>query len=318
MSERNSQRVLVTGGTGFLGSHVLEVLAERGYNDVVAPTHVEYDLTEQSDVRAMFEAVHPQIVVHLAGLVGGILTNRERPAEFHHENLMMDALVHHEAWRAGVDKHLTVIGGCSYPADAASPIGEDTLFRGMPQAESAPFALAKTMSVVRAQAYREQYGFNSVVLVPGNMYGPRDHFDLHDSHVIAALVRKFVEARDAHASSVTVWGSGAPTRDFVYVEDVARVLVDALEQYDSADIVNISSGTQVSIRALAETIARITSYEGAIEYDTSMPDGQLDKGYDVTRMRTLLHASCDTSLDDGLRRTIAWFETSRVAGAVRL
>lgn len=312
-----SQRVLVTGGSGFLGRHVLEAMAAQGYRDVVAPTHAEYDLCEQSDVRRMFADVRPAAVVHLAGLVGGILVNKQRPGDFFYQNLAMGTLVQHEAWRSGVQKFLTCIGGCSYPADAESPIGEDTLFNGYPQAESAPYALAKAMSVVQAQAYRQQYGFNSIVLVPGNMYGPHDHFDLQNSHVIAALTRKFVEAVEAGTPTVEVWGSGRPTRDFVYVADVAAVLVQSLDGYDGAEIANISSGTQVSIRELAETLRDITGFRGELVFDASKPDGQMLKGFDVTRMRELLHASCDTSLRDGLTKTVEWFRASHAAGAVR-
>ncbi|MFA7295958.1 MAG: GDP-L-fucose synthase [Dehalococcoidia bacterium] len=313
-----ARRVLVTGGSGFLGKPLLEVLRERGYRDVVAPSHADYDLTEQDQVRRMFADVRPAAVIHLAGLVGGIMVNKERPGDFFYQNLAMGTLVQHEAWRAGAEKFMTCIGGCSYPGDAPSPIGEDTLFQGYPQAESAPYALAKAMSVVQAQAYRQQYGFNSVVLVPGNMYGPYDHFDLQNSHVIAALTRKFVEAVESGATSVEVWGSGRPTRDFVYVDDVARVLVQALEEYDGAEIANISSGTQVSIRELAETLRDITGFTGDLVFDASKPDGQLFKGFDVTRMRELLHASCDTSLRDGLAKTVEWFKASQAAGAVRL
>jgi len=217
----------------------------------------------------------------------------------------------HESWRAGVKKYITILGGCSYPADAPNPIKEATLFRGYPQAENAPYSLAKAIGVVQALAYRAQHGFNAIALVPGNLYGPFDNFDLQSSHVVPALIHKFIIAKETNAPEVVVWGSGKPVRDFVYVTDVCKAILLAAEIYNGADLINISSGTVVSIKELTETIAELASYSGKISWDTTKPDGQMMKGYDVTRMRQLLAYECRTSLRDGLRTTINWALANR-------
>ncbi|MFQ5879135.1 MAG: GDP-L-fucose synthase family protein [Dehalococcoidia bacterium] len=301
------KRVLVTGASGFLGRHLVEVLAEKGCQPIT-PTHKEYDLVEQAEVGRLLADFRPQMVFHLAALVGGIWTNQRRPGEFFYNNAMMTTMVMHEAWRAGVAKLVTCIGGCSYPATAAVPIREESLWEGYPQAESAPYALAKRMAVVQAQAYRDQYGFNAVVLVPGNMYGSYDNFNLEEAHVIPALVRRFHEAKEKDAPWVVVWGSGRPTRDFVYVRDVAEALAYAAEHYDGADIINISSGTEVSIQELAETIAWLVGYQGQIAWDATKPDGQMRKVFATQRMERLLGFRATTPLEEGLRTTIGWFQ----------
>lgn len=303
------RRVVVTGATGFVGRNLVPLLEETGA-DVLSPTHADYDLTEQRDVRRLFADTKPELVVHLAGLIGGILANRDRPAEFCYENLAMGTLVMHEAWRAGAAKFVTLIGGCSYPSHARSPIVETDLWNGYPQPESAPYSLAKRMSAVQAAAYRRQYGFDAVVLVPGNLYGPHDNFDLSASHVIPALIRRFTTARREGQPEVVAWGSGRPTRDFVYVGDACRIIRRAIEQYSSSEIVNISSGVEVSIRELVEMVAELTGYTGQIVWDASKPDGQLNKGFAVDRMRDALGATCTTSLRDGLLQTIRWFEAN--------
>jgi len=312
------RRVLVTGAHGFIGKHVTKALTKAGYLHLVMPTHADYDLSDQNAVRALFSDVRPDVVIHLAGLVGGILANKQRPAEFFYDNIMMGTMVLHEAWVYGVSKYLTCIGGCSYPATAPSPIQENSLWNGYPQQESAAYALAKAMSVEQAQAYRRQHGFNAVVLVPGNVYGPHDNFDLNNSHVIPALIRKYYEAKLEGKSEVVIWGSGRPIRDFVYVEDVAAAIVRALEHYDSDDIVNISSGTGTSIRELAAMISELLGYKGSVVWDWTKPDGQLDKTFDVTRMKTLFGFECTTSLRDGLNRTIQWFAKHYGTNEIRL
>jgi GDP-L-fucose synthase len=300
------RRVLVTGAAGFIGSNLVPVLRGTGC-DLTAVTHRDADLTDPAQARALLELTRPHLVFHLAGLVGGILANRDQPAEFCHTNLMLGAVVLHEAWRAGVGKFVTLIGGCSYPASAPSPIGEEALWDGYPQSESAPYSLAKRMSVTLADSYRRQYGFNAVVLVPGNVYGPHDNFDLTGSHVIPALVRKFWEARQTGASVVAAWGTGRPTRDFVYIDDVCHVLRIAAERYNSSDILNVSSGRPVSIRAVTELVAELVGFEGRVIWDATRPDGQLHKGFDVTRLREHLGVECPTPLREGLQRTIEWF-----------
>jgi GDP-L-fucose synthase len=305
------RRVLVTGAAGFVGSNLVPVLRTTGC-ELTEVTHRDADLADPAQARALLELTRPHLVFHLAGLVGGILANRDQPAEFCHTNLMLGAVVLHEAWRAGASKFVTLIGGCSYPATAPSPIKEDALWEGYPQPESAPYSLAKRMSVTLAEAYRRQYGFNAVVLAPGNIYGPHDNFDLTGSHVIPALVRKFWEARQSGTSLVTAWGSGRPTRDFVYIEDVCHVVRLAAERYDSSEIVNISSGRPVSIRALTELVAELVGFDGSVVWDTTRPDGQLDKGFDVTRLRERLGVECPTTLREGLQRTIEWFARHEV------
>jgi GDP-L-fucose synthase len=300
------RKVLVTGAAGFVGSNLLPILKKAGC-ELVTPSRREYDLTEQAQVRRLFKEHRPDLVFHLAARVGGVLANKEYPADFSYENLIMGALVLHESWRAGVQKYVTLIGACSYPDHAPNPIQETELFNGMPHAGSAPYSLAKAMSVVLAQAYRKQRGFNAIVLVPGNIYGPFDDFDPNNSHVIPALIRKFIEAKTAKQPEVVAWGSGRPTRDFVYVGDVCEAIVIAAEKYDGSDIINLSSGHATSIRELTEAVMELTGYQGKIVWDHSKPDGQVHKGLNATRMKEWLGYECRTSLREGLRQTIEWY-----------
>lgn len=302
------KKVLVTGTSGFVGSNLLPLLKKTGCG-LITPTHHDFDLTEQAQVRRMFEKYKPEMVFHLAARVGGALANQKSPADFAYENIVMGATVLHESRRAGVRKFITLIGACSYPEHAPSPINETTLFNGMPFAGSAPYSLAKAMSVVLAQAYRQQHEFNAIVLVPGNIYGPQDNFDLNNSHVIPALIRKFLAAKASNQPEVTAWGSGKPTRDFVYIADACEAILVAAEKYDRGDIINISSGHTVSIRELTEMIAELTGYRGKVVWDTSKPDGQLHKSLDTTRMKELLGCECQTTLREGLRKTIDWYSS---------
>lgn len=311
------RRVLVTGSTGFVGRNLVPLLAEAGA-EILCPTRAECDLTEQADVRRLLSETHPEIVFQVAGVVGGILANKRQPATYSHPNLLMGSLMLHESWRSGVRKYVTVIGGCSYPATAPSPIAETELWNGYPQPESAAYSLAKRMPVVEAQAYRQEHGFNAIVLMPGNVYGPHDNFDLEASHVIPALIRKFWEARSEGRSEVTAWGTGRPVRDFVYVRDACEAIVRAAERYDGPEIINLSSGVGTSIRELVETVAELVGYEGRIVWDTSKPDGQMDKRFDVTRMKNWLGYECRTNLREGLRETIAWFQAHRASARLQV
>lgn len=308
-------RVLVTGASGFIGSNLTPRLRQMA-KEVVAPTRADYDLLDQSAVRRMYETIRPDVVFHLAGLVGGIMANRKSPADYSYQNLLMGTLALHEAHRAGVKKFVTLIGGCSYPGNAPSPIVETELWNGYPQGESAPYSTAKKMSVVLAQAYRAQHGFDAIVLVPGNVYGPFDNFDLENSHVIPALIRKYHQASVDGANEIVAWGSGKPTRDFIYVDDACAGILKAAVTYSGPDIINISSGRAVTIKELVETVAEVTGFKGVVRWDATKPDGQMHKGFDVTRMREWLGYECRTSLREGIAKTYAWYLKN--PGVVRL
>jgi GDP-L-fucose synthase len=311
--------LLVTGATGFLGRNLLEALAQAGYTRVTGLCRKDYDLLEQAEVRRMFADHKPDVVVHLAALSAGIKANDERPADFYYTNMLMQTMVLHEAWRAGVRKYLTCMGGCSYPAHAPSPIHEREMWNGFPQLESAGYSMAKKMNIVQAWAYRKQHKFDAIVTVPGNMYGPYDNYNLNESHVIPALIRKVYEAMQRGDAEIVAWGTGAPVRDFVYVKDVARALVVTLEQYDGDEFFNISSGTQTTIKELYDTVVAQMGFGGVVRWDTSRPDGQMFKGFDVTRMKQLIGMSCTTSLQAGLAETIRWFKDNYATpGAIRL
>lgn len=304
------KRVLVTGSTGFVGRNLVPFLQGTGC-ELIAPTHEEYDLLKQEEVQALFRDTRPEVVFHLAAYVGGILANRDYPADFCYRNLVMVSHPMHEAYKAGVQKFITLMGGCSYPGKADSPIKEEALWTGYPQPESAPYSLAKAMSAELAKSYRQQYGFDAIVLVPGNIYGPWDNFDLNASHVIPALIRKYLEAQEAGQTEITAWGTGAPKRDFVYIDDVCKAIVLAAETYSGSDIINISSGSRVTIRELVETISQLVGFKGTIAWDATKPDGQMDKGFDVTRMKKILGYECTTALKEGLQKTIAWYFENR-------
>lgn len=301
------KRVLVTGSTGFVGSNLVPKLRAMGA-EVSVPTRASYDLLDQHQVRRMFADVQPEIMFHLAARSAGILANTRFPAEFCYQNLLMNTCVLHEAHRSGVGKYVTLVPGCSYPAHAPSPTRETELWNGLPQPENAPYALARRMDVVMAGAYREQYGFDAIVLVPGNLYGPGDHFDLESSHVIPATICKVVEAARRGDPVVTAWGTGAPVRDFIYIDDLCDVVLREAPRYSSHEIMNISSGVRTTIRELVETIAELSGYRGRIEWDTSRPDGQPHKVYDISRLRERAGDFTPTPLREGLQRTIEWFQ----------
>ncbi len=310
------ERVLVTGATGFLGRNALPVLRER-YPQVVGVHRADYDLTDPRAAERMFADHRPDVVVHLAGLVGGLGANRDRPADFCHENLLINAHAIHAAHVAGVQRFVAFVGGCSYPKDAPHPIPEHALWAGYPQPDNAPYSAAKRMVPLQLDAYRRQYGLSSAVAIPGNVYGPWDNFREAESHVVPALVRRFHEAAARGDETVTCWGSGEPSRDFLFAGDLARCLPFLIERYDDPEPINLARSERTTIRELAETVARVVGYTGRIEWDTTKPDGQREKVLDVTKMRA--HGiDCPTTLEDGLRATHAWFAEHVARGDVRV
>jgi GDP-L-fucose synthase len=307
------KRVCVTGGAGFLGQFVQKKLRERGVlqENIFVPHYPEYDLVKPEDVRRVLEDSRPDVIIHLAAHVGGIGANREHPAEFFYDNLMMGVQLMHEAWKQGVSKFVAIGTVCAYPKFTPVPFKEDDLWNGYPEETNAPYGLAKKMLLVMAQAYRQQYGFNAIFLLPVNLYGPADNFDLQSSHVIPAMIRKFIEAEEAGKNEVVLWGDGSPTREFLYVEDAAEGIVRATEAYDGADPVNLGSGYEIRIRDLAELIARLTGYSGNIVWDTTKPNGQPRRALDTTRAERYFGFRARTNFEEGLKRTIEWYRQNR-------
>lgn len=317
MKNDTFKRILVTGASGFMGHHIVPQLADHFNAELICLSSRDYNLLEPGAAEKMLKETSPDCVVHLAAKSGGIIDNKARPADYFYQNLFMNTQTFEASFRFGVKKFMTLMGGCSYPSDATSPIGEAQMWNGFPQIESAGYSVAKKMMIVQSWAYRVQHNFNSIVLVPGNVYGPWDNFNLTESHVIPALLRKYLEAAERGDENITAYGTGRPTRDFVYAGDVAAALPWFLANYESSEPVNISAGRRISIKELAETIRKVTDFKGEIVWDTSKPDGQIDKIFDVERLNAL-GLSCDTSLEDGLRITLEWFLQARKAGEVRL
>jgi GDP-L-fucose synthase len=301
-------RITVTGGSGFLGSHVVDELKRCGAPTVLVPRSKDYDLRDPADARAMFQATRPDLVIHLAARVGGIGANRRHPGTFFRDNMAMGLHILEEARRAGTAK--VVIAGtiCAYPKFAPIPFREEDLWSGYPEETNAPYGIAKKALLVMAQAYRQEFGSNYVMLFPVNLYGPRDSFDLEDSHVIPAMVRKFCDAAERGEPRVTLWGDGSPTREFLFVEDAAKGIALAVERYDDPDPVNLGAGFEISMKELAARIAQKTGYRGEIAWDASKPNGQPRRMLDVSRAKERFGFEATTSLDDGLTKTIAWYQ----------
>lgn len=312
-----NRRVIVTGGAGFLGSFVTQKLKERCAKEIIIPRIEEYDLTNLDAIRRLYQDANLEpsgsgtsdvVVIHLAALAGGIGANRARPADFFYINLMMGTQLMHEAWKYGVEKFVAIGTICAYPKFTPLPFNEENLWDGYPEETNAPYGLAKKMLLVQAQAYREQYDFNAIYLLPVNLYGPRDNFNLETSHVIPALIRKCVEAKERGEKQVVLWGDGSPTREFLYVEDAAEGILLAAERYNSSEPVNLGSGNEISIKDLANLIASLTGFDGEFVWDTSKPNGQPRRALDVTRAEKYFGFRAGTSFEEGLRRTIAWYQ----------
>jgi GDP-L-fucose synthase len=309
-----NKRVIVTGGAGFLGSFVTADLARRGAANIFVPEYPEFDLVKESEISRMFDTAEKHgdrslktVIIHLAALAGGIGANRARPADFFYINLMMGVQLLHQAWERGYEKFTAIGTVCAYPKFTPIPFREETLWDGYPEETNAPYGLAKKMLLVQAQAYREQYGFNAIYLLPVNLYGPRDNFDLQTSHVIPALIRKCLEAKWRGDPSVSLWGDGSPTREFLFAGDAADGILTATERYQGSEPVNLGSGSEISIKRLAELIASLTGFQGEIVWDTSKPNGQPRRALDTSRAANFFGWQAKTSFEDGLRQTIAWY-----------
>jgi GDP-L-fucose synthase len=305
------KRVCVTGGAGFLGSYVVRGLERRGAGDIFVPRIEEYDLIQSEAIDRMMADSNPDVIIHLAANVGGIGANLARPAEFFYDNLMMGAQLIHKAWEGEVDKFVAIGTVCAYPKFTPVPFKEEHLWDGYPEETNAPYGLAKKMMLVQSEAYREQYGFNSIFLIPVNLYGPRDNFDLETSHVIPALIRKCVEAEEQGGAEVVVWGDGSPTREFLYVEDAAEGILLAAERYNSSEPVNLGSGQEISIKGLVELIAEKTGYTGRIVWDTSKPNGQPRRALDISKAKERFGFEARTTFEEGLEKTISWYLENR-------
>lgn len=310
MSFWTDKRVCVTGGAGFLGSFVVEELERRGAKDVFVPRHADYDLVQRDDIVRMLADAKPDIIIHLAAVVGGIGANMKNPGKYFYDNAMMGIQLIEESRLAGVDKFVALGTICAYPKFAPIPFREEDIWNGYPEETNAPYGLAKKMMLVQCQSYRQQYGFDGIFLLPVNLYGPRDNFDLESSHVIPAMIRKMISARDA-GETVTLWGDGSPTREFLYVEDCARAIVMAAESYDGDEPVNLGAGWEISMKDLAATIAEAVGYEGDIIWDTSKPNGQPRRKLDVSRAKEYFGFEAEVSFAEGVRKTVEWWEANR-------
>lgn len=305
------RRFCVTGGAGFLGSVVCRKLRERGASEIFVPLIEKYDLVDRNSIHQMLDDARPDVIIHLAAQVGGIGANREHPAEFFYNNLMMGVQLMHAAWQRKVEKFVAIGTICAYPKFTPVPFKEENIWDGYPEETNAPYGLAKKMLLVQAQAYRQQYDYNAIFLLPVNLYGPGDNFHPDSSHVIPALIRKCVEARQQGLAEIIAWGDGSPTREFLYVEDAAEGILLATEKYNGAEPVNLGSGYEISIKDLTNLIVRLTGYNGRITWDATKPNGQPRRGLDTRRAMKYFGFKAQMPFEEGLRRTIDWFEKNK-------
>ena len=311
MLDLTEKRILVTGGGGFLGGHVLDRLRQAGCTQVLSPRSLECDFTKGDVIDSFFAAHRPQVLIHLAAAVGGIGANRKNPGRFFYENALMGIQLIEAARRYVFEKVVVVGTICSYPKLSPVPFREEDLWSGYPEPVTAPYGIAKKLLLVQCQTYRQQYGMNAIFLLPVNLYGPRDHFDLENSHVVPAIIRKCVEAKDRGDQEVLLWGDGTPTREFLYVRDAAEGIVRATESYDGPEPVNLGSGLEMSIRDLAEKIARVVGFNGRLLWDTTQPNGHARRCLDVSRAKREFGFHATVPFDDGLRRTVDWYLANR-------
>jgi GDP-L-fucose synthase len=306
-----NKTVVVTGGAGFLGSFVVEKLKARGAKDIIVPTYPECDLCKKEDVCKLLDESKPDLVIHLAAQVGGIGANREHPGEFFYNNLMMGVQLMHESYLRGVEKFVALGTICAYPKYTPVPFKEDDLWNGYPEETNAPYGLAKKMLLVQSQSYRDQYGYNSIFLLPVNLYGPRDNFNPDSSHVIPALIKKCIDAKNGGEDHIVCWGDGSATREFLYAEDAAEGILLASEKYNKSEPVNLGSSFEISIKDLVHLIADLTGFEGEIRWDTTKPNGQPRRKLDVTRAEKEFGFRSQTTFEEGLKRTIEWYQIAR-------
>ena len=307
----SSKRVCVTGGEGFLGKVVVRKLKERGAADIFVPHIEDYDLVDLHDINRMLDEADADLIIHLAAQVGGIGANREHPAEFFYNNLMMGVQLMHRAWETEVEKFIAIGTICAYPKFTPVPFKEENLWEGYPEETNAPYGIAKKMLLVQSQAYRQQYGYNAIFLLPVNLYGPGDNFNPESSHVIPALIRKCIEAVEKGEDQIIVWGDGSPTREFLYVEDAAEGILLAAERYNSPEPVNLGAGYEISIKELAELIADLTGFDGELVWDTSKPNGQPRRALDTTRAKKYFGFEAEMQFKEGLRQTVEWYRENR-------
>jgi GDP-L-fucose synthase len=312
MSQLTTKRITVTGGAGFLGAYVVRKLKESGCENIFVPKRSDYDLVNNEAVKKLYRDAAPDIVIHLAARVGGIGANEQNPGKFFYENLMMGVQMMEQGRLAGVEKFVAIGTICAYPKFVPIPFKEEDLWNGYPEETNAPYGLAKKMLLVQAQAYRQQYGFNAIYLLPVNLYGPGDNFDPKSSHVIPALVKKCIDANRLGSKKIVVWGTGKPTREFIYVEDAAEAIVLATERYNKGEPVNIGSGIEISVKDLVGLIVELTGFEGQVVWDTSKPDGQPRRRLDISRAEREFGFKAKTKFREGLRKTIDWYLTVKI------